>query len=511
MINRLFAALLCFICAAFANAAEVEISSGKIEGSYSDGVSRYLGLPYATAPVGDLRWRAPHDVEHWDGTRQAFTFGSACMQIGTFYTSNDEASFDQPYGSEDCLFLNVWVPEATSSPRPVLIFFHGGSGIAGSASHPLYDATRLARETGAVVITANYRLGVWGALQSPALQTDSPAESSGNFFLLDMIKVLDWAHENCAAFGCDSDNITISGQSAGAVAVLALLRSPLAEGKFHRAISFSGLPLSASLKTAQKNSQKLYSALLSLDGSAKSSKDAKKILADMTTQDLRNYLYRQTPEDLLKASGRGLSPAFYADGTVLLELEKADQTTAAVVSRVPLLMGKTRDEMKTLLPISKELSKAVAMWPLINGEPRTSTLSEKLGVFRSILRSVNVKFAEWHTRRQMLGLAHDYADQLPAVYVYQFEWDNYPEPWKSDFGAFHGSDVPLIFGNFNDKKSYMRFAWTSQNHDEREAIHGEIMARISAFLHSGDPNGQRLETQWLPWDKQEYIQFWGKD
>ena len=134
----------------------VETESGLLEGTALAGVDRFMGVPYAAPPLGSFRWRAPQPMAPWDGVREAKQPGSACLQIGNFYTSNDESTFDRPYGSEDCLFLNLWAPPRSDTPRPVLVFFHGGSGIYGDSAHPMYDAERLARETDAVVVTANF-------------------------------------------------------------------------------------------------------------------------------------------------------------------------------------------------------------------------------------------------------------------------------------------------------------------------------------------------------------------
>jgi para-nitrobenzyl esterase len=432
------------------------------------------------------------------------------MQMGNLYASDDAATFDQPYGSEDCLYLNVWTPRPAAAARPVLIFFHGGSGIFGDAAHPLYDGARLAGAADAVVITANYRLGVWGALQSPALQTGDPAEDSGSFFLLDMIRVVDWTRENCAAFGCDANNITISGQSAGAVSVLALLRSPLAKGRFQRAISFSGLPFSASMEDARQRTTKLLTQLLIDDASAAGEADAAQILASKTTEQLRDHLYRKSPAELLRASGAGLPPPYVADGTVLATLDEPDEAAAAIVSAVPLMIGSTRNEMSMLTPIATVGRSARKLWPLVDGEPRDETIDQQLGFFGGIARDIRVTLGNWFVQRQLRKAEREYARKLPAVYVYHFDWKNYPDPWRSELGAFHGLDVPFVFGNFiDDRDIYMRFAWTPDNRNEREALHADMAAAIRAFVHTGDPNDARTTgSRWLAWHDEEYIKLW---
>ena len=511
MIFRVFACYCLALLSAAASAAVVTLDAGLLEGKQQGGVSRYLGVPYAAPPVGELRWRAPQAVSPWRGVRKAHEYADACTQIGGFFASNDQATFDKPYGSEDCLYLNVWVPESGAQARPVLVFFHGGAGVAGTAAHPMYDGETLAKETGAVVITANYRLGVWGSLQSPALQTGNAAEDSGSFYLLDMIQVLDWARQNCQPLGCDPSNITISGQSAGAVAVLALLRSPLAEGKFQKAISFSGLPFSASMGEAEERTDVLLTSLLINDGLAENKKAAARLLASMSPEQLRDYLYAKSSEDLLRASGRGLHPLAVDDGTVLMALNKADKLAAKAVSVVPLLIGKTRDEMTTLVPIKGIGRNANQLWPLFDGEPREETINQKLGWFAGLNRGIKISMSSWALDRRFKKILDSYAESLPIMYAYQFEWADYPDPWRSELGALHGLDIPFIFGNFiDDRKSYMRFAWTEENAEYRAALHQQIVRSIKAFVHTGDPN-IIPKKPWLPWwGKEEQIERWGR-
>ncbi|WP_414729227.1 carboxylesterase family protein [Zhongshania aliphaticivorans] len=510
MIKRIFIALIVVACAQLASATTVEISSGGIAGMRKGHIDQYLGVPYAAPPIGELRWRAPQPVASWPGIRPALAPASPCAQIGSFYSTDNEASFDKPYGSEDCLYLNVWAPASPKELLPVLVFFHGGSGIVGDSAHPLYNGQRLAEEANAVVVTANYRLGVFGSLQSPALHTGDPAEDSGSYFLLDMIRVLDWLSENCLAFGCDSKAITISGQSAGAVSVLALLRSPLAQGKFQGAISFSGLPFSASTETALKRTEKLLSHLASQNLEFAVDGEGVDFFAGNATTQMRDYLYQLSTGDLLNASGFGLSPAIVADGTVLASLETPDKPVAKALSRVPLMIGGTKDEMTTLTPIKGFGRSAEKIWPLVNGEPRDKTINQQLGFFSGLVRDVRVGFANLFVKKRLKKYSKQYAKQLPAVYLYQFAWADYPEPWRSEMGAFHGLDIPFIFGNFiDDHKIYMRFAWTEENKKQREALHSEIVQNIYGFLRKTMPGNRDADNYlWAPLNDRENIHIW---
>lgn len=514
--QKVCAALL-LLCPLGAKAVTATTNAGVVEGEVVGEVNQFLGVPYAAPPVGDLRWRAPQAMPPWNGLRSAKQAGRACSQIGNFYTSDDPATFDKPYGAEDCLYLNVWAPRSAGGSLPVLVFFHGGSGIYGSSSHPMYNGARLAEEMGAVVVTVNYRLGVFGSLQSPALQTGDAAEDAGNFYLLDMIFALDWMRANCAAFSCDGEKITISGQSAGAVSVLALLRSPLAEGKFQRAISFSGLPFSSNWEKAHLRTEKLLSALLVNDGQADDSEQALAKAAALPQEDLRDYLYAQPREALLAASGPGLSPSLVADGTVLVESAKPSKALANVVSTVPLMMGQTQDEMTTLVKIKGIGRNAQRRWPQVNGEERDQTVNESIGWWSGFTRDIKVGLGDWFVGRKLRKIEHDYAEKLPAVYVYRFNWENYPQPWRDEMGSFHALDIPFIFGNFiDDRPSYMRFAWTDENREEREALHRRIVSRLRGFVHRGDPNtvSNAMETplpEWKPWGDAEFTEYWGTE
>jgi para-nitrobenzyl esterase len=216
--------------------ANVLTSNGIVEGTVSGNpaVMVYKGLPYAAPPVGENRWRAPQPAAAWSGVRKAIEYAPRCVQNGF------APGADQPLSSEDCLYLNVWAPvQMQPAGVPVIVWIHGGGFSVGSGSQATTDGANLASK-GAVVVSFNYRLGSFGFMAHPELTAESPNQSSGNYAMLDIIKVLEWVYDNAAAFGGDPVNITIVGESAGAHAVASLMASPLSRGLFHHAILQSG-------------------------------------------------------------------------------------------------------------------------------------------------------------------------------------------------------------------------------------------------------------------------------
>jgi para-nitrobenzyl esterase len=213
-------------------APHVRTSQGELAGEVSTmGPLVFKGIPYAAPPVGDQRWREPKPATGWTGVRDASKFGAACMQPESTLMRIPGSTM-----SEDCLYLNVWTPSLTPTmPAPVMVFIHGGSFITGSGSQPQFDGANLAVR-GVVVVTINYRLGVFGFLAHPDLTAQSPRHTSGNYGLLDQIAALHWVRDNIASFGGDARNITVFGESAGASSIGYLLVAPDAKSLFDKAI-----------------------------------------------------------------------------------------------------------------------------------------------------------------------------------------------------------------------------------------------------------------------------------
>ncbi len=235
-----------FALSIYANAQGpiVKTENGKIQGTTNvdKTVQIFKGIPFARPPIGDLRWKAPVAVQNWKGTKQCNEFSASPMQNTPqpFYAWSEEFIAKPEPLSEDCLYLNVWTAnKSTSSKQPVFVWIYGGGLSSGSANCDIYDGEEMAKK-GVVYVSLNYRVGVFGFMAHPELSEESGHNASGNYGFLDQIAALKWVQQNIAAFGGDPNNVTIAGQSAGAFSVTALIASPLAKGLFHKAIAQSG-------------------------------------------------------------------------------------------------------------------------------------------------------------------------------------------------------------------------------------------------------------------------------
>ncbi|MGL6158873.1 carboxylesterase/lipase family protein [Microbulbifer sp.] len=474
---------------------------GDLRGEAVNGVERFLGIPYAAPPVGDLRWRAPRDPQPWRGVLQARAFGSACAQYGNYFTSNDSGSFGKIYGSEDCLYLNVWTPSHSGTPgekRPVLVFIHGGSGTAGAASLPVYEASRLSRELNSVVVSVNYRLGIFGVIHLPALHTGDPREDSGSFFLLDQIKALEWVQRNIEVFGGDPRNVTAMGHSAGGVSTWSMLRSPLAKGKFRRAVVLSGIPMSAPDSALAERSETFLRNLLRADSPLKNEEQFAQLVADKGPASIRDYLYAKSTAELL-AAARGL-PAKSGAGHGVVLAENEDPRRE-FVNAVPLLMSNVADEAS--MRVAKKYLKpnTRVFWRYLSGGAPLQT-ADLFDTWPYAIYRGKTLLTNFYLRKKVADSANRLSQTGVPVYRYVFAWKDIPEPWRKLFGAFHGLDVPFIFGNFDgDSPNYLKFAWTRQNAEEREAIHYQLVTALKGFIETGDPNRYSGDLHWPRWNQ----------
>ena len=282
--NNLFA-MLAIACAAVLGSCnqqkgetitlQVKTQYGVLEGLEEDGVKKFLGVPFAQAPVGELRWKAPQPVQAWEGVREAKQFGDDPMQLDVF----GDMAFRGSGRSEDCLYLNIWTTAATTADAlPVLIYFNGGGLMAGSGSEPRYDGSSIAKE-GVIGVTANYREGVFGFFAHPDLTAASDYKGSGNYGFLDQVAAIKWVKENIAAFGGDPNKITIVGESAGSFSVSLLMCSPLSKNLIAGAMLSSGAEVLPYQPSSQADADAAGAELLKQAGIA-SLTDAMALNAD---------------------------------------------------------------------------------------------------------------------------------------------------------------------------------------------------------------------------------------
>ncbi|MDB5961776.1 MAG: carboxylesterase [Massilia sp.] len=506
---------------------------GKVAGldeSATSGALAWKGIPFARAPVGELRWRAPVEPDGWSGVRPARDFGPACVQIGRLYGPGRNNRYDrsigeclgQVTGSEDCLYLNIWAPATAEAPLPVIVFIHGGSNITGYTADPVYDGARLAVTGGAVVVTVNYRLGIFGFFDLPQKFDNA----SGNFALLDIVAALKFVNRNIAAFGGDPGNVTLMGQSAGAVNIWALLTSPLLTAE--PALVQRALPISGSVAMTADLPQGCMGvlhppALYSAQGAAVL-RGALTRAGAATPQNSGDWLRAQSAESLLHVVLEELTPLGLAtSGPIADGLVVAAAPLAAIRAgnwrRVPLLAGFTRDEGK-LFPAMLALS------PMLGGA--SGRLIDDATVFELLYcadagRSAQTALDAWippqllpaaapvtgfNERMRQLDalLFHPNRDamldavraQQDQVWFYQFDWDEEAPPFDTIYGAAHGFDVPFLFGNFGPSV-FATVINSSTNQAGRLALSNAMMRAVGAFARHGDPNHAALGTHWPAW------------
>lgn len=346
------------VCPIDAQAAPGVVFStkGALQGHAVPGGSSvaFLGVPYASPPVGALRFRAPEPHACWPGVRDAKAYGNECPQAGTGPSGVS--------GDEDCLTLNVWVPEdalpksgekaSGAAALPVLFFIHGGAEIAGASNQPvgagnLYDGRALAEREHVVVVSTNYRLGALGFLAHPALDAEDPHARSGNYAILDLVTALGWVQKNVASFGGDPARVMVFGESAGAANTCILTASPLAKGLFSSALMESGGCAAPPMATREQVGADVAKTLGCASGSAA---DVAACLRSKSPADVVNA--RSSLGDLASADLRSTWDMPYGanvDGYVLTE-DPLSAFRAGRYNHVPFAIGSNKDEMELFVP-----------------------------------------------------------------------------------------------------------------------------------------------------------------
>lgn len=445
----------------------------------SPGVRAFKGIPFAAPPVGDLRWAAPAPVAKWEGTRDASQFGNVCIQPDGAARGprgmNIAVAPGSPPMSEDCLYLNVWTGAATAAERrPVMVYFFGGAFTEGAGSIPLYDGDALASK-GAVVVTMNYRLGPYGFFAHPALTAASPHRASGNYGLADMVASLRWVQSNIAAFGGDPGNVTVFGQSAGAMAIGSLVTSPETKGLIHRAIGQSGSWLGLGPAAAMTTR-------------ARAEETGKRVADEAGVTTVEQLRAMSTDDVTAKFRSAGM----IVDGWIVPE-DPSDVFAAGRQNPVDVLVGSNKDDL-SFIPanVTPEQFEQRA-------RPRWGDLADQ---FLSLYpHATNEEASEsqadssndgafWHMR-----LFADYQKkQGRQAWLFYFA-QNPPAPaGQPALPAAHASEIPYAFNNLGSPALFpdpSEPALSAASAPDRK-VADQMSSYWVNFARTGDPNGAGL-------------------
>lgn len=488
--------------------------SGPVLGyAAENGAHVWLGIPFAQAPLGDLRWKAPRPAEPWSAPRESLSFGPECVQFAG--PMGSEAEPGDVVGSEDCLFLNIFAParaeaESGNPGLPVMVWIHGGGNTIGSAE--VYDGSVLAVREGVVVVTLQYRLGVFGWLSHPGLRPPgtSAADGSGNYGTLDTIRALEWVRDEIAVFGGDPDRVTVFGESAGGTNVFSLLLAPPARGLFHRAISQSGslssVPrakaenyVEAEVKGHPRSSGELLVDLLVADGGAQDRAQAQMKLADWPPAEVGEYLRAKSPAQLMALfEGEGLGgmywmPQVIRDGAVIPLADPLDVLGSVVDPQVSVIFGTNRDEVKLFALMGTEHVTRVFGIPLWLNDERAYQLETEFPNRMWKLRGVD------DPARAMAALAPG------RVFAYRFDWDEERKLVFADLsklvGAAHAVEIPFVFGGL-DLGGMGKYFFDPDRRAAAETLSREMMSYWAEFARRGDPGAgsDGALPRWQSWD-----------
>lgn len=466
---------------------QVETPNGDVLGIEEENLYIFKGLAYAKAPVGELRWKAPRDVAISNEIIDATEFKSECIQPASeSFISNWNVSV----GNEDCLFLNIYVPknqtDINKNKFPVMFWIHGGSNIWGSGD--FYDYSKLATDKQVIVITVNYRLGLFGWFSSEHLRNTSDGlDQSSNFGQLDLIKGLEWVNENIASFGGDASNVTIFGESAGGHNVLTLLASPLADGLFHKAISQSGYVSSYSQDFAENVSELSSKNIF---------KDDIKFLVD--DQDVADYLRSLSPEEIYQRFKKTadeyvypITPITIRDGIVVPK-EGIYEALEDIDEDLVVVAGTNKDEMNFWYIRSDYFYNSTG--EIILRLKRSEDNLKSWIKYRSDIW--RFKGAEEPLRR--MSKAND------NLYSYRFDWDeqndsSFAGNYALFVGASHGMEIPFVTGDFDlgPITFYVKpFLFPETSEDGRLALSNLMMDYWANIAKYGNPNEFTKGPEW---------------
>ncbi len=469
----------------------LHLESGLLTGipGSNPGVQVYKGIPYAAPPVGALRWHAPQPSPSWEGVRKADTFGPGCIQnVAGSRPPWTEEFMHQGSVSEDCLYLNVWTAAADASERrPVLMYIHGGGFSEGSGSVAVYDGEKLATK-GLVVVTVNYRLGVLGFLAHPELTAESGNSASGNFGLLDLVAALQWIKEHIASFGGNPNNVTIAGQSAGAMAVYLLTVAPPAKDLFHRVIVQSGPGGLASFGLSST-----HTLARPLSEAEAGGAEFAKATGASSLQELR----AMSVDELTATPTSGGGPLRFGP---VMDGDFVPDSVPAIYARgtqhdVPMLMGFNADEPSAFPGYGRA---TVESFREAAGERYGESAEAFLALYPTNTDE-EAGHAQKTSQRDLAAVALELLAAERAqtaktdLYLYYFE-RGIPWPERPEFGAFHTAEVPYFFNNLD----MLNRPWETLD----RGLADTMSSYWVHFATDGNPNGAKIP-EWPAWNGQD--------
>jgi para-nitrobenzyl esterase len=451
----------------------VETKQGRIRGELKRGVAVWRNIPYAEPPLGALRFLPPRPPRAWQGERDGTGYSAVAFQSRDPRVAMLSGITDAMTMSEDCLVLDVYSPAADGKRRPVLVWIHGGAFVMGAGTLPLYSGSGFAARHDVVVVGVNYRLGPLGLLYLGELLGEPYAH--GNATLLDHIAALSWVRDNIAAFGGDPGQVTVMGESAGAIAISNLLGMPSASGLFHRAILQSGAP--ALMSNTRADATEVTREVL----------DGLGVGVEQLTQVPAEQLVRA--QDRV-SQVRGLSAFQPCIDGITLPRAVVDTLRAGDGVRVPLLLGTNRDEW--------------ALFDLFMGEAANASLVARMRGKLGDAFVDKMHAAYGGDRRAWCDIFGDLAFRIPAlrladahaapVYVYRFDWQS--AAFGGKLGAAHALELPFVWNRLDTPLARMLLGDTESAQPLTTAMHDTW----AAFIKTGDPNGCGLP-QWPRYDR----------
>lgn len=460
----------------------VKTDKGFIVGVEQNNVRIFRGIPYAKPPVGGLRWRKPQEHHNWVEPRDASKFGPVCLQP----KRKGRAGRGVDVQSEDCLTINVWAPQTIDKLAPVMVWIHGGAFRMGAGSLPFYDGTSFAQK-GVILVTLNYRLGNFGFFGHPSITSGNEPEISGNFGIQDQIAALKWVKNNIFTFGGDPDQVTIFGESAGAVSVNYLMIAPQSKGLFHRAISESGGGFQIATHQDERRGrkppeQKRTRDLANKWGVSQGPEEAKAL--------------RHLPAEVIlgeKGFSGGIGNGPYIDGTIILE-EIGQAFDAGMQHDIPYMVGANSYEGSLMRTIKMKPRRALATFG--KDKKKVTALYKDTGNDKLAPAQVYEIYGDAVFVAPARFLAETMRKKNAKAWLYHFSYVLKRRQGKVP-GAKHGSEIPFVFASL-DKLPMARLLVSDEDRKMSENIHSYWIN----FARNGNPNADE-QTFWPAYNAQD--------